>query len=188
MIMPEIGIGIIFVIMIGLLIASLIFLRDAILFIVRTIKGEKAAPFVPAPRSALPAIFDALKLADSSVLYDLGCGDGVVLNFCAKRIPGAKYMGLERDFFPILLARIKYGKKVQILRKDFFTYSLSDATHIFLYLFPEVLNALLPKFERELHPGTRVVSLDFQFSHRTPTEIIKLKESGLGKTLFVYEF
>lgn len=40
------------------------------------------APFVPAPREILPAIVQALELKKGDVVYDLGCGDGRVLEAC----------------------------------------------------------------------------------------------------------
>ena len=54
------------------------------------------APFVPTRKKILPAIEKALKIAGQSVVYDVGCGDGRVLAFCASLHPGAKFIGIEK--------------------------------------------------------------------------------------------
>jgi len=150
------------------------------------------APFVPAPREILPAIVQALGLKEESVVYDLGCGDGRVLEACWNQQPQARYAGLEKDWLPFWLAkwRLRHNKDIKIIQQNFFKHDLSGATHIFLYLFPEVMDQLLPKFEKELQSGARVVSCSFRFSHRDPTERIDLHrpEGLLGRELYIYDF
>ncbi len=158
-----------------------------------TLIGNKHVPYVPLPDHALDAVIDALQLSDSSVVYDLGCGDGKILRGCYHRFPHAHYIGIEKGLFPYLLSRIKNknipADTVHIMRKSFFDHSVSDATHIVLYLFPFIMDKLLPKLEQECTPGTRIVSIDFQFNAKKPTHIIELNSSHhLGKKLFVYKF
>ena len=52
------------------------------------------------------------------------------------------------------------------------------------------MDSLLPKFEKELKPGTKVISCDFKFSKKEPTKVIHLKanKSALNRTLYVYDF
>lgn len=152
------------------------------------------APFVPIPKEVLPQIIDALKIAPNSVVYDLGCGDGRVLFAGFKREPNATFIGLEKSLFPFVVAssRVQNFQKIHIsiYKKNFFSADLSNATRVFLYLFPKLMKDLLPKLERELKPGTRVVSCDFAFTNRQPVETISLNRSSnsLGRTLYVYEF
>ncbi|MFH1259289.1 MAG: methionine biosynthesis protein MetW [Elusimicrobiota bacterium] len=150
------------------------------------------APFIPAPREILPAIVQALELKEGSTVYDLGCGDGRVLEACWRKQPQIKYAGLEKDWLPFWLAkwRLRQNKDIKIIRQNFLKRDLSDATHIFLYLFPEVMDQLLLKFEKELRPGTRVISCSFRFSRKEPISRIDLHRSKelLGRDLHVYEF
>ncbi len=166
-----------------------------ILWIVDNFRNQ--VPFIMTPRSVLKDIEKALEIKDDSVVYDLGSGDGRVLIFLSKIKPKAKYIGIENGIFPFLLSKIEiYFKKEQsnpkinILKKDFFEHDLSDATHIFIYLYPNVMDDLLPKFDRELKKGTRLVSLSFQFTNKRPSLEIDLNRNKykLGRKLYVYDF
>jgi len=154
-------------------------------------------PFVGIPLSILKDIEKELELKEGSTVYDLGCGDGRVLFYLAKNHPSSKYVGFENSPFPYLLAKSKslWNKKVnkidvEILRKDFFESSLSDATHIFTYLYPNIMDDLLPKLEGEVKRGTRLVSISFHFTVKREIKEIDLHRGKyqLAKKLYVYEF
>lgn len=169
-----------------------------VLFIFWAIGNFKnKAPFVTSSSAVLKDINQAMGVKDDSVVYDLGCGDGRVLFYLSRVNSKAKYIGIENGVFPFLLSKIEnyYNKKktnndVEILRKDFFKKDLSNATHIFTYLYPNVMDDLLPKFDKELKPGTKLVSLSFKFTNKRPTEEVDLKRSKykLGRKLYIYEF
>jgi len=154
-------------------------------------------PFVGVPVNILKDIDKALLLKEGSVVYDLGCGDGRVLFYLAKNNPKLKYIGIENSLFPFILAKVSswWYKKinkidVEIIRKDFFDVDLSNATHIFTYLYPNIMDDLLPKFDKELKTGTRVVSVSFHFTGKREISLVDLKRGKyqLGKLLYVYEF
>ncbi|MES2930523.1 MAG: methyltransferase domain-containing protein [Patescibacteria group bacterium] len=176
----------------------LILLTVLILFFIWMITSFRAkVPFVPVPTSILPAIEEALGVKEGSVLYDLGCGDGRILFFIALSAPNARYVGIENSPFPLILARVRawwhrkfHTGDIAILNQDFFTRDLSDATHIFTYLYPNVMDDLLPKLDRELKPGTRLVSATFAFTQKRPSREIDLHRSKykLARKLYVYEF
>lgn len=153
------------------------------------------APFVPLPKEVLSAVWRAMKIKKGSIVYDLGCGDGRVLIAGYEIEPEARFIGFDKNFLALFLAwfRLKKngrGDRIKIFQGNFFRKDLSAATHIFTYLFPEVMDDLLPKLEKELGNGTRLVSCDFCFTKKKPIEIIDLLRSknALGKKLFVYEF
>ncbi len=140
-----------------------------------------------------------LDLKDDSVFYDLGCGDGRVLFYLAKKVPKAKYKGVENGPFPLVFSYINKwvnrkkagGNRVEIIKKDFFEQDLSDATHVFAYLYPNIMDDLLPKFDKELPKGTKVVSTSFQFTLKRPIAEIDLERNGyfdLARKLYIYEF
>lgn len=154
-------------------------------------------PFVPVPGIVLPDIHKALGITPGSVVYDLGCGEGRVLFYSARLIPKANYIGIENSPFPLLLARLRAwwfrrttGTSIDIINQDFFEHDLSNATHIFTYLYPNVMDDLLPKFDRELKPGTKLVSVSFKFTQKQPKFSIDLERSKykLARQLYVYEF
>ncbi len=169
-----------------------------ILFVFWSIGNFKnRVPFVTASNAVLKDIEKALEVKDDSVVYDLGCGDGRVLVFLSRLYPKAKYIGIENNIFPLLLARAesflnrkKTGNKIEIIDNDFFKQDLKDATHIFTYLYPNIMDELLPKFEKELKSGTRLVSLSFKFTSKNPISEIDLGRSKykLGRKIYVYQF
>ncbi|MEI6660436.1 MAG: class I SAM-dependent methyltransferase [bacterium] len=154
-------------------------------------------PYVPLPSRALESVRGALCVGESSVVYDIGCGDGKVLFYLAHHAPTAHYIGVENSPLPVLLARIRalwhrlrYGTRVDIVNGDFFKHDFSRATHIFIYLFPSVMDELLPILERSLTPGTRLVSATFKFKNKKYKEEVNLAGSKykLARTLYIYEF
>ena len=154
-------------------------------------------PFVGIPVNVLKNIAKELEVGDDSIVYDLGCGDGRVLFYLAKINPKAKYIGIENSPFPFVLAKTMswWNKKinnidVQIIKKDIFDTDLSKATHLFTYLYPNIMDDLLPKFDKEIKKGTRLVSVAFHFTAKREIKEIDLKRGRyqLAKKLYVYEF
>lgn len=147
-------------------------------------------PLVPARKSALKIINQTLNMKDGDVLYDLGSGDGRVLASALEEYPNIKAIGLEIGPWPRLVSKLKlrkYGSRVKILNQDFFQAKLPGATHVFLYLYPTILQRLEPVFDKELASGTRVVSCDFKFPDRIPNQTVTIPQNKtLSKTLYVY--
>ena len=176
----------------------IIFLTIIILFVLWSIGNFKnKVPFVAASNGVLKDINSALCVKDDSVVYDLGCGDGRILFYLSRINSKAKYIGVENNLFPILLAKLgaflnkkKTGGSIEIIDNDFFKQDLSKATHIFTYLYPNIMDELLPKFQKELKPGTKLVSLAFKFTSKPYNEEIDLKRNKykLGRKIYVYEF
>ena len=151
------------------------------------------APFIPSPAEIAPQIIDALELDAESVLYDLGCGEGHILLAGESKQPKASFIGIERSWIPYLAAL--YSSRgnhpnLKFIRSSFFKCDLSSANRVFVYLFPGLMNSLLPKLQKELKPGTRLVSCDFEFKDKQPVKIIDLgrPKNALGRRLLVYQF
>ncbi len=153
------------------------------------------APFVPVGKKTIPRIVQALNIKPNSQVYDLGCGDARVLIAAWREQGQAEYFGLDKDWLPIICSWWKIflvgrPKNITVLKRDFFKQDLSRATHIFVYLFPKLMDQLLPKLQAELKPGAKLVSCDFCFSNKKPAQVINLNRprKSLGKKLFIYEF
>lgn len=124
------------------------------------------APWWRTNEETADAICRLAKIDKKDVVYDLGCGDGVLVTAAAKKY-GAKAVGIEIDpsryLFAIIRARINgVSKKIKIKRKNFFKESLENATVIVVYLVPKTLERLKTKFLKELKPGVRVVSYKYE--------------------------
>ena len=184
-----------YILQIVLLLVLLITVILFILWAVGNIKNK--VPFVTASNGVLGDVEKAFIIRDDSVIYDLGCGDGRILFYLSALHPKAKFVGIENSIFPVLLARVgsyfnykKTGNRVEIIKGDIFKQDLSNATCVFTYLYPTMMDELLPKFEKEFKPGTQLVSLSFQFRSMKSSKEIDLGRSNfqLGRKLFVYQF
>ena len=154
-------------------------------------------PFISVSDSILKDIHKILDIKEDSILYDLGCGDGRVLFYIAKRVPKAKYIGIENSPFPLILSHVSAwwhrkitGVKIEIINQDFFTKDISNATHIFTYLYPNVMDDLLTKLETELKPGTVLLSASFKFTLKKPKAEYDMARGKykLTQKLYLYEF
>lgn len=130
--------------------------------------------WVPTP----PAVVDAmLKLADvkpTDVVYDLGCGDGIIVATAAQKY-GARAVGIDIDPQRVQEATERARKmgvsdKVKIVQGDLFESDISDASVVTLYLLTSLNMKLMPKLKKELKPGTRVVSQSFNMGDEWPPE------------------
>ena len=130
--------------------------------------------WVPTP----PPVVDAmLKLADvkpSDVVYDLGCGDGIIVATAAQKY-GARAVGIDIDPQRVKEATERAQKmgvsdKVKIVEGDLFESNISDATVVTLYLLQSLNIKLMPKLKKDLKPGTRIVSQSFDMGPTWPPE------------------
>ena len=147
------------------------------------------APFVPVPSKTENDIIQTLELNPGSILYDLGCGDGRILIKAVQKHSNIKAVGVDVGFLPYLLAKFytRNYKNIKIKREDIFKTDISEATHIFLYLYPKVINKLITNIRKQCKPNTRIVSCDFELDNLSPTQTIELNTTSLrGKKLFIY--
>ena len=158
---------------------------------------KSKVPFVRVPLKTLKEIEKALDIKEDSVIYDLGCGDGRVLFSLYKNNPKAQYVGIENSLFPFLLVSVnnwwhkkKHNSNIKIIHEDFFNVDLSQATHIFTYLYPNIMDDLISKLDRELKTGTRLVSMSFHFTSKREIEEVDLKRGKyqLAQKIYIYEF
>ena len=128
-------------------------------------KDHIAGPYVPTP---WVIVDEMLKLADiraDDVVYDLGSGDGRLVITAAKRFR-ARGVGIELQPELIELANVGAKKedvadRVRFVQGDLFEADIREATVVMLYLLPQFVTRLVPRFLSELRPGTRIVSHDY---------------------------
>ena len=124
-------------------------------------------------------------------VYDLGSGNGQIVIAAAQRF-GARAIGIEIDDDLVALssARIEEGRlgsRAQILHGDFVQADLRPATIVTLYQLPSVNELLRPKFEAQLRPGARVVSLDFPIPGWSAARVeTALLPDGSQHAVFLY--
>lgn len=141
-------------------------------------------PYVPTPQDVVNEMLDLAEVSSRDILYDLGCGDGRIVVTAAKERRVRKAIGVDLDPVRIEQSNRKaqeagVGKLARFLQKDLFEVDLSDATVVSLYLLPGVNLKLRPKLLRELKPGTRIVSHDFNMGDWQPDRESRLREHSV---------
>ena len=159
------------------------------IFIPTIIAFLTGAPWVPTPLPRVKRMLELAEIKPGDRVYDLGCGDGRLVHLAAKDY-GADAVGIELSPLVYLWARIRnfiLRSKSKILLRDFRKISYANAQMLVFYLLPNILKILRPKFEKELSPGTRVVSYAFEIEGWEPvyTEP-RIREKSYGR-IFVYE-
>jgi cyclopropane fatty-acyl-phospholipid synthase-like methyltransferase len=130
--------------------------------------------FVGTPPTAVDAMLALARVTAADVVYDLGSGDGRIPIAAAKRY-GARGVGIEIDMFHLReavdnAARAGVSDRVTWVHGDLFEANISEATVVTLFLMPRVNERLMPKLKRELRPGTRIVSHQFDMGDAWPPE------------------
>jgi cyclopropane fatty-acyl-phospholipid synthase-like methyltransferase len=143
--------------------------------------------FVPTPQQVTEAMLDLARVSRDDVVYDLGSGDGRIVITAAEKY-GVRAVGVEIDRDLVALARRQatergVADRVTFIEGDLFTVDLSPATVVTMYLSSSLNERLVPKLRRELKPGTRVVSHEFDIRGGVPTERRRLSD---GHHIFLW--
>lgn len=143
--------------------------------------------YVPTPQPVVNKMLELVKLKKGDVIYDLGCGDGRIVVTAAKKY-GVKAYGFDVDPKRVAEARKNVKKNkvehlVTIEQRDIFELDLSPANVVTMYLLPELNRRLIPQL-RELKPGSRIVSHDFDMKPIEPDQVIPMDRGS--KTHWVY--
>jgi cyclopropane fatty-acyl-phospholipid synthase-like methyltransferase len=130
--------------------------------------------YVPTPQNVVEAMLEFAHVTSADVVYDLGSGDGRIPITAALRY-GARGVGIEIDTFHLReaydnLKRAGVADRVRFENQDFFEVNISEATVVAVFLLPQVLLRLIPKFRRELRSGTRIVSHQYHMGDEWPAD------------------
>jgi hypothetical protein len=122
------------------------------------------AVFIPTPQDVVERMLQVAGVKKNEVVVDLGSGDGRIVITAAKRY-GCQAIGYE----------------------DMFTLDLSGVELVTVFLYPRLLERLIPQFEK-LKPGSRIVSHQFEMPGIKPDQIITTdsKEDGDKHRLFLW--
>ncbi|MGJ5628291.1 class I SAM-dependent methyltransferase [Nostoc sp. CALU 1950] len=143
-------------------------------------------PYVPTPQPVVDAMLKVAKVGKNDVLYDLGSGDGRIVNTAAQKF-GTRGVGIDINPERVQEANDNAQKagvtdRVKFVQQDLFTTDFSEATVVTLYLLPEVNAKLRPKLLSELKPGTRIVSHAFDMGDWKPEQTLTVD----GKTIYYW--
>ncbi len=141
---------------------------------------DKIVPYVPTPQGVVDRMLELAQVKSGDVVYDLGSGDGRIVITAARKY-GVRAIGFEIDPVRIRESRenIKkagVGNLVEIRQQDIRTVDLSAASVLTMYLLPEVNLMIRPNIWKQMKPGSRVVSHDFDMGDWQPLKTENFKD------------
>ena len=146
--------------------------------------------YEPTATEVVHAMLRLAKVTADDVVYDLGCGDGRIV-ITAVRDFGARGVGVDID--PVRIAESRENARqagvtdrIRFLTEDLFLTDLGDATVVTLFLSQEVNLAVRPKLQRELKPGTRVVSHWHHMGDWKPQETARIRSAGRDHPIYLW--
>ncbi|MGH8666599.1 MAG: SAM-dependent methyltransferase [Burkholderiales bacterium] len=162
--------------------------RDALLAACCTLAWSANAqdfgdtPYVQTPANVVKAMLETAKVGPKDYVIDLGSGDGRMVITAAKEY-GARGFGVDHDARLVRLANANAAKegvadRAVFYARDLYKTDVHRATVMSIYLLPEVNLMVRPKLLRELKPGTRIVSHDYDMGEWKPDAQFKLEAPG----------
>jgi uncharacterized protein (TIGR03000 family) len=158
-----------------------------------TIKDKKndkiVVRWVPTPDDIVDEMCKLGKIKKEDVVYDLGCGDAVMLIRPIQKFGVKKGVGIEIDpkYVKIAKEKVKEAKledKIEIRQGDILNVKdMADATLVLLYIGDDLGERLSPVLQKTMKPGARIVSHRFTLGDWTPTKSVTVK----GADTYEYE-
>ncbi len=149
----------------------------------------KDVVWVPTPPVLVEKMLDLARVTPQDYVIDLGSGDGRNIIAAAKR--GARALGVEYnpdmvDLSKRIAAKEGVADQALFVQGDMFEADISRATVLALFLLPDNLTKLTPKF-LDLKPGTRIVANHFGIEGWDPDETGKAEgDCGSWCTALLY--
>ena len=155
--------------------------------------AHASAPGVRYEPTAMDVVETMLQMAEvraSDVVADLGCGDGRIVIEAVRRY-GARGVCVDIDPRRIEEARanaVRAGvtERIDFLTQDLFATDLGEVSVVMLFLSPEFNLRLRPKLERELAPGSRVVSHWHDMGDWRATRTVRMRSDGRERPVYLW--
>jgi len=144
------------------------------------------APHVPTAEDVVRKMLELAEIKSGERLYDLGSGDGRIIIMAARDF-GAEAIGVELRDDLVQLTRKKIEElglvdRVKVVHGDLMQTDIHEADVVTLYLTTTANERIAPKLEKEMRPGTRIVSFCFRMPGWEPTKTLNLET----RTLYLY--
>lgn len=116
------------------------------------------APFWPSGRKTIAQMLALANPKPGELLIDLGSGDGRIL-FAAAKL-GMRAIGVEMNPFFVWWSR---ARGAHVMRGDLWNTDVSSADIVTIYFIHAKMKQLQDKLQKEMKPGSRVISNKFTF-------------------------
>lgn len=149
------------------------------------------APDFPSPQEVIERMLQMARVQPGEMVYDLGSGEGRIV-ITAARTFKARAVGIELspELCRVATGRVKalgLEDRVKIVHANMLKVDLRPADVVTIYLLTSANELLKPNLERELRPGARVVSHDFEIRGWKPTAVQQVEAEGRPRTIYLYE-
>ena len=149
------------------------------------------APDFPSPQEVIERMLQLAHVQPGETVYDLGSGEGRIVITAARQFK-AKAVGVELspELCKVANARVKalgLQSRVKIIHANMLNVDLRPADVVTIYLLTSANELLKPNLERELRPGARVVSHDFEIRGWKPAAVEQVEAEGRPRTIYLYE-
>lgn len=150
------------------------------------------APYIPLSKKPILKILSFGGLSSDDIFYDFGCGDGRILISGLSNFNISSAVGYEIAPWPYFKALflIKYKKirKIKLFRKNCLKADISQATFIYLYLFPKLVAKIARKIAKEGTPKIKILCVEFPIDTNQCVEFQLLKSEKIDNlTTYLYE-
>jgi predicted O-methyltransferase YrrM len=147
--------------------------------------------YVPTPEAVVTTMMQLANVKPGDIVYDLGSGDGRIVITAIQKYGAKKGIGIEIDPERIKEAQANAANagvsdRVTFQQQDLFKTDFREATVVALYLLPELNVKLRPQLFKQLKPGTRIVSHDFDMGDWKPEKTVKVKGPSREHTVFFW--
>jgi precorrin-6B methylase 2 len=151
-------------------------------------------PFITTPDEVVERMLQLAGTRGEDFVVDLGSGDGRIVITAARKF-GAQGLGIELDGKLVERSRenarhAAVGDRARFVQGDVLLADFSQASVVTVYLLPDLIERLQPRFIDELRPGTRIVSHAFRMTgwrpDRSETMRISKTHAGQGEESTLY--
>ncbi|HYL91169.1 MAG TPA: methyltransferase domain-containing protein [Burkholderiales bacterium] len=159
-------------------------------------ENDWQVPFITTPGDVVERMLELAGTRPGDLVADLGSGDGRIVIAAARKY-GARGLGIELDAKLVEQSRDNARKagvadRVTFVQGDVLEADFSKATVVTVYLLPNLISQLEPRFLSQLRPGTRIVSHSFRMESWRPDRTVSMRVSqphpgqGDESTLFLW--
>jgi len=142
---------------------------------------------VPSFKKDFSRICSLANFSENDIFYDLGCGNGSLVLYVGQNYP-VKAIGLELSIPLYLVCKFRQikAKNSQFKFQNILHANFGDANVVYLFpLWKNTINKLREKMEKELKPGTRVITYTFPIEGWIPEIINKPTDKDLSVYLYI---
>jgi uncharacterized protein (TIGR03000 family) len=139
-------------------------------------KDHIVVRWVPTPVEVAEAMCKLGRVTTDDVVYDLGCGDGIMVLTAVEKFSAKRGVGIDLNKELVQKCKSKASTAGISNRVDFrvgdvlHVDDMSDATVVLLYMGDDINNRLKPILRKTLKPGSRVVSHRFTMGDDWPPD------------------